>query len=659
MELLVLLSKNSRIIETVKTILKDYAIYPTDNVEELEDLLIKVSVDIFLVDTQSLKVSEIEKLFQTFGKDSIILIKHEGFDERKLEELPFCLEKHDLSEKLQPMVRIALDRKRCPQEFVKPYSEIDIQSLGHSLEPSERRDLSGGAYLHRYVLTNFAKTLTANFDISKLLNHFMDSLIEITRVHKISIMLRENNTFIIKAQRGIDPYLARSIRLDHKCLLVNSLARSGRIVHKPVSADNPTKRKISQELNLLQCTLSLPMIYKGRLEGIVNVGDKITGEPFYKDELEVIYTLCNYLSAAIKDFDLYHQIQSQKDFINNILSNMNSGVITIDRSEQICLFNKNASEILFIDPKDIIGKDLRQLPSPLGDILYETMVQGTCYKRHEVTVGAEKIQLGINSYRLKDKKNEVVGAGIIFTDLSELKKLEQEKRNAEKFKIMNIITGKIAHEIKNPLAAIQTFTQLLGEKYDDEEFRNYYATTVMQSIRKLNNLIDKIVLFSNPLNYMPTLGKVNEIIDEAVDAIKHEVPEDVHLFIKRLESPVLIHADRKLLFKGLYYLLTVCAEKLDRGGSIHLETNVVENECSYMEITIQCSGATILEKEMEEPLLSLLNMETLGVTLDMAIVQKIIEEHRGRLTVKQVNTGCQCVLSLPVVEGSSALQYQD
>ena len=289
---------------------------------------------------------------------------------------------------------------------------------------------------------------------------------EIVRVSKMSIMLRDKDIFQVKNHYGLDPSLADNIQLRKDTALAVWLAKTGRIINKPVSFPDSESVTIKNEMEILQCSVSFPMIHRGKLIGIFNVDNKITEEPFYTEEIEIIYVLCNYLAAAVKDIDLYHSMWYQKEFTDNIISSMNSGMIAIDRDEKITIFNQQASEILNLSSSDIIGKDLRSLPSPLGDLLYETMVTGKTYKRYEVTLKPADMRIGINSYRLHDEQHNPVGAGIVFSDLSDSKKLAEQRRKTEQLKTVNDLMAKIAHEVRNPLTSIQTYVQLLHEKQD-------------------------------------------------------------------------------------------------------------------------------------------------------------------------------------------------
>ncbi|MEW5744838.1 MAG: GAF domain-containing protein [Nitrospirota bacterium] len=646
MELVALLCRNQKTAEAIRAALQDYTVRAVKDLAELEETLIDYTFDLFVVDTESVETSLITTIIKQFGKESVILVRHAGFDMRKLETVPLFVASDAVHTGLETVLETALAARRaCPHNGTPLPGDYARHHGEGALSSGVPKEAAPGQGLHRHVLVNLAKILTANFDIDKILSHFMESLSEIARTNRISIMLREGNSFAVRAHKNMDPYIAQNLKLNYKSALVRHLAQNGGIIQRAVDPANQEKMKTFQEMSRLQCLFSFPMMYKGKLEGIVNIGEKITGEPFYSDELEMIYTLCNYQAAAIKDIDLYHQIHRQKEFIRNILANINSGVITIDKSERIRIFNPTAAEILGIRLEDILGKDLRNLPSPLGDILYETMVDGIFYKRHEVLLSPRGMELGINSYRLCDDGGAVVGAGMIFTDISSLKKYEAEKREAEKLKMMHGITAQIAHNIKNPLSSITTFSQLIDTKFNDAEFRSFYKTTVLQSVHRLNTLIDKILFLSGSLECNPDVHDVNIIIRDAVSAARKEAPEGVGLVVRETEKPALVNADLSLLSKALYYLIVSFSERLRPGKEIIVETNINGNKVPRIEIAIRSPDTQLMDIPAEA--VSPFTSDILSENLDVAIMQKIAEAHKGGLTIKEVESGSALLISLP------------
>lgn len=655
-ELLALVSSRDDIIASVQACLRGYSVYPVKDLTEFDELLINIPVGCLILDSLAVRISQIDELTQSISYP-LIVIADDHFDPSRLtnapevvpestmfRDLPRAIEKLTEINRLENEIRTLREGTKNPQQGFSGYpAPHEMHSPSKSM-------------VHERVLLNFAKTLSVNFNLKKLLNHFMDSVIEIVRVNKMSIMLREKNVFTIWAQTGIDPYFAENIKLTNDSPLIKWLASNGRIFGKSLNINYQAHPEILKEMEVLQCYFSFPMIYKGKLIGIFNMGSKITGDPFSKEELEMIFLLSNYLSAAIKDIDSYHQIQYQKEFTKNILANMNSGVITINADEQISVFNQRAAEILKLNSLDMMGSDLRKLPSPLGDILFETMSIGRAYNRHEISIKPGNIPLGISSYRLADENRKPIGAVIVFTDLSDLKRLRDEQRKSEKLEAVNNLVAKIAHEIKNPLTSIQTFTQLLKDKYADEEFRNFFALTVMQSVQQLDNLIDKLVLFSNPLDFHPGKYAVNDIFDEVMPLTTRDLPDGVKLLREGMDKDIFVNIDKNLFIKALYYLILASADKSPKNDYILLQAG---EQGDTIEISLKFSGPPLSQEEKEVLLRPLLDIDAFGIELNIPLSQKIIEEHHGTLAIVSADGYNALVITLPAFGKSEMQLHRD
>jgi nitrogen-specific signal transduction histidine kinase len=647
MELLALLSTNDEsIIPQVKESLKGYTVYPVKSADELEDLLINIPLNIILLDTDSFRLSSVDGLLRKLHEDTVILITPEKLDKFVIDNLPpsvfNAVTEKALRAELPVIAELALERQRYKSELAflrqstmaappqePPRGEAELKGVAGELD-----SLPSGKYFQEKVLVNFAKMLTVSFDMKKLFSHFIDSVMEIARVNRMSVMLRDEKGFSVEVHHGLDPYLAENITLKKESALVKWLARTGRIMQKPLKSVDTASINIKSEMELLQCSVSFPLIYKGKLIGIFNMDNKITEGPFYKEELEIIYLFCNYLAAAVKDINFYHQIWYQKEFTKNILSSMNSGVIVIDKNEKITVFNQQAADILGLNASKIIGGDLRVLPSPLGDLLYETMVTQKTYKRFEV---------------------EIAGAGIVFTDLSDSKKLDEQKRRAEKLEAVNNLVGKIAHEVRTPLTSIQTYTQILSEKFGrDEELQHFFSSTVMNSIRSLDSLIDKLVIFTSKTDYNFMSEDTNSVLSDAADYIAKNIPTGYKFLNQGIDQTVYVYVDKKLLIKALYYLIMCIINRTQKEMFITMSARAVMQNPPSIEILIHYKGEEILEEEKKNLLKPLLDIDTLGTELNMPISHKIIEAHQGTIDVKSEDGTNTFIMTFPTIDRRSA-----
>ncbi|MBI5740288.1 MAG: PAS domain-containing protein [Nitrospirae bacterium] len=664
MEILALLSsRDDAVITNVKGALKQYTVYPLKTLEELEDLYGNIPLNLLLIDTSSHKLSSMENFLNRLDSDRVVLISGDKIDSFTRERLPGSIfdsvSVEAIRTELPLVVERALERHRFKNELrllkrtqdvtppaqAKPLYRPDSEVLCSRYDP-----VPGGRYDYEKIVVCFAKMLTASFDMQKLFSHFIDSVMEIARVSRMSVLLREKDAFRVKTHYGLDPYLAENMLLRKDGPLAGWLAKTGRILNKPVNFFDTESVSIRDEMEVLQCSVSFPMIHKGKLIGIFNIDNKVTEQPFYREELEIIYVLCNYLAAAVKDIDIYHHMWYQKEFTDNIISSMSSGMIAIDRNEKITVFNQQAADILNLRPRDMIGRDLRALPSPLGDILYETMETGNSYRRYEITINPARVPLGVNSYRLLDEQRSPAGAGIIFSDLSDSKKLEAQRGTAEKLKAINDLMAKIAHEIRNPLTSIQTYIQLLNDRRPDDDLQNFYVSTVSQSIGRLDSLIDKLITFSSSQDYNFSRENISDVLNEAANSSSRNLP-GTHRLIRDLpDKPFYINADRKQLVKAFYYIVQGIVDRTPDGAAITISVRAAVRDVYFAEVSISYKGDRTAGTDEQYTVKPLIDIHNLGTELNIPISNKIIEGHNGKLDIKTSGGGSTFIISMPMLD---------
>lgn len=663
MEILALLSnRDDVVISQVKGALKQYTVYPLKTMDELEDLYSNIPLNLLLIDTLSHRLSTLGDFLNKLDNDSVILITSEKLDKFAKSDLPpsvfETIDDGSIKTDLVSIIERGLERQRFKNELRllrRSHDMIPLSQTNASIKPEtdvfsgRGEHVPGVRLVQEKVIVNFAKMLAASFDTRKLFDHFIDSVMEIACVNKMSIMLRDKNLFYVKTHYGLDPHLAENMQLKKDGALASWLGKTGRIMNKPTSFFDAHSASIRNEMDFLQCSVSFPMMHKGKLIGIFNIDKKITEEPFYSGELEIIYLLCNYLAAAVKDIDLYHHIWYQKEFTDNILSSMSSGMIAISKEEKVTVFNQQASEILKLESSAVVGRDLRALPSPLGDILYETMVTGNTCRNHEVTINPLNLPIGINSFRLHDEQRNAVGAGIVFSDLSDSKKLEEQKRMAEKLQAVNDLMGKIAHEVRNPLTSIQTYIQLLDEKRIDDDLHSFYVSTVSQSIHRLDRLIDKFITFSNTQDYNFSKEEVNDFIASTADTISKSLPPTHRVVKKSIENTVYINIDKKQMIKSIYYLVQNIVDRTPQGVLIEMSVNRAFDTYS-VEIPIAYEGEKPLQEGTKNFLKPLLDIKNLETELNFPIAHKIIEGHNGTLNIKREGNSNIFVIRLPIID---------
>ncbi|MBV8761277.1 MAG: PAS domain-containing protein, partial [Deltaproteobacteria bacterium] len=169
----------------------------------------------------------------------------------------------------------------------------------------------------------------------------------------------------------------------------------------------------------------------------------------------------------------------------DIVRSLSSGLITTAPDGSIITANESASEIL--------GRD------ELAGVAIETVMPGVSAlveRRADLVVGTKT--LGVTVSPLRDEHDEVVGRVINFQDLTELRRLEQHARRAERLATVGQLAAGVAHEIRNPLASISGSIELLRASPQASDDDRTLMTIVHREIQRLNMLIGDLLDYANP-----------------------------------------------------------------------------------------------------------------------------------------------------------------
>ena len=674
MDILICLSDRMEIIQECKDILSfDILVISATSMEDCVEHLGSYAADVVLLDCGSFKY-DVPKSIKAIKKIkpnvNLVAILPEQATEDEIESLTgemFDFLQEPLSSiKLKGVVYRCLERQRLleAKHFDRPGLLPAVSSRG--LPRAEDKYSYSVPTFSEKALRELSKALTASFDLDRLLNLFVDSVVEVMRISKISILLlEEGGMYRVKASRGLRPELVADLQFKTEDEIPLWLNREGRILRKIEVLDmahDPEYHGLERQMDILQCAISVPLLSKGRLIGFLSLNQKVTGIPFSNEELEVLFTLASHLSVAIQDIYLFHRMHYQKTYSQKILAHMSSGVVTIDKCERITIFNYRAEEILGRRASEMLGKDLRHLASPLGDLLFETMKTGMTRKKEEITLFSGKLPLEISTYPLTDEAQNSMGSVILFEDISSRKKLEEERKRADRLNILNELLARMAHEIRNPLVAIRTFTQLLQERYGDQDFKDFFATTVSKEVEKLNDLVEKLIAFVHPLDSRYEFEDLRNIVDNSLFlAWEQGLPKEIEIVKNFCNTSFTIKADKEQMSKAFSYIVAHTAGTMPKGGKLVVgveevrkgelpESAVWVSSNPSVRISVCDTSQGGPSQDLDKLFDPFRAAEGFGMGLGLPLSQKIIEEHGGKIEVhSEVGKGIIFHIYLPCV----------
>jgi two-component system, NtrC family, sensor histidine kinase AtoS len=549
---------------------------------------------------------------------------------------------------LSAILQQALEKQRLLREI----KALRAPSLPASAEPATSGGEGSwdGPALAR-VLKAFSRVLAAGFDLRRVLETFLEAIGDVVHATRMAVLLPdvEGREFRILAHRGLAPQIVQSVRLGAAEGLARWLASEAR----PATLADLRDPDIVRELKLLQAVVATPLLAQGELVAILVLGQPVFGAGYARTEMETLFDLATQLATAIRDIALHQQLQREKEFSERILSHMSSGVITIGRDHRVGTMNRRAEEILGLSAHAVVRQDLRVLPSPLGDLLYDTLSSGRPLPRTEIQLALRRLWVEVSTYVIRDEDGAPLGSVLVFEDLTAQKELAAQKRQADQFQLLTRVVARIADEIKNPLVSINTFIELIGERYDDPDFRRHFSSVVRRDVRRLVEVFEKLagLVTEGELNFatVDAYEVVTQMV-EAIDLADDGVGKHVQIDLAPATEPHLVKVDAGQLRKALTYLIRYLTHNSPNdlakiSLSIGRHTEADGNQ--EIRILIGSRTAAVPAERLEKLFDPVHTVQESLIDVGPAVSQRLVEALGGRLDKKAGRHELAFLVSLP------------
>ncbi len=231
-------------------------------------------------------------------------------------------------------------------------------------------------------------------------------------------------------------------------------------------------------------------------------------------------------------------------------------------------------------------------------------------------------------------------------EISEQKeKLETELERRERLKSVGLLAAGMAHEIKNPLTALNTFADYLPLKYDDPEFREKFSRIVKQEVGRIKNIVTDLLLFSKPSEPNKKEFDVNKVLTDLSELLSSEMfksgIEVTHEF-----TASGAFADPDQIKQALLNILMNAIEAMTpNGGKLYLSS---ASNAHQVEIRIRDTGPGINVDKINHIFDPFYTSKEQGTGLGLAVTHSIIEKNSGKIRVQStVGVGTEFIIRLP------------
>jgi signal transduction histidine kinase len=234
----------------------------------------------------------------------------------------------------------------------------------------------------------------------------------------------------------------------------------------------------------------------------------------------------------------------------------------------------------------------------------------------------------------------------------DLKRSKSYIRRADRLASLGTLTAGLAHEIRNPLVAIKTLTQLLPERLDDEEFRSQFLKIASGEVDRISSLVNELLDFARPSDPKWELEDVNTILDGMILLISTETKKKLITIIKSYASnlpPAQI--DREQIKQVILNILLNAIDATSENGKITVKTRsfIKPGGEPYVQIEFTDTGCGIPGEHLEDIFNPFFTTKATGSGLGLSISNQIVQDHKGYIDVEsQLEKGSSFFINLPV-----------
>jgi two-component system sensor histidine kinase PilS (NtrC family) len=375
----------------------------------------------------------------------------------------------------------------------------------------------------------------------------------------------------------------------------------------------------------------------------------------------------------------------------SIIESVDTGILTVDLHGNIKSFNTGAEKITGFLRSEIINKKIDDVFPVLSRMLNkeDQWKQGGRFEAAD----SGKI-LGCSVSSLVDSNREKIGNILIFQDLTVIKEMEQQIEKNKRLAFAGEMAAGFAHEIRNPLASISGPIQMLSKDLRLDQTDRKLMQIILRGKDRLEGFVKDFLLLARPKQSERKDIDVKVIIDDVLESLRFspEWSEDIEV-IRNLCDQTGIYGNKAEIRQVIWNLVLNAIQAMPDGGRLKIETNIAFHEnlytviarseatkqsqqgsqttprdCfadarndnflmkrhtndkkKYLEILISDTGCGIEERNQDRVFEPFYTTKETGTGLGMAIVNRIVESHMGKIIIKsKLGKGTDCMVLLPI-----------
>jgi len=358
--------------------------------------------------------------------------------------------------------------------------------------------------------------------------------------------------------------------------------------------------------------------------------------------------------------EIYNELKSTKAYVEDIFANYLDTIIVTDSNGIIRMVNHATLELLEYQEEELIGKPVgiifaeeeeeEEEVRPLFTGTLEELKRKGVMRDYELTYltkSGKRIPMSFNASIMKNKKGQIIGIVAGAKDLTKIKQVEAELRQAQKMEALGLLAGGIAHDFNNILTGIKGYVQLTQLEISPSSSVYKNLKEIENLSNRASDLTQRILAFSRRQVLKPKNIDLNIVVSDLMKLIRRIVGEQISLKFIESKTPARLYADSSQIEQILLNLCVNAKEAMPEGGELIIEIKNIllgEDFCKshpktkpgqYVLLSIKDTGIGMDDATKErifEPFFTTKGPDK-GTGLGLSTVYGIVNQHDGFIQV--------------------------
>ncbi|MCB0535500.1 MAG: PAS domain S-box protein, partial [Saprospiraceae bacterium] len=433
----------------------------------------------------------------------------------------------------------------------------------------------------------------------------------------------------------------------------------------------PSQRFVIREN--IQSTAVIPLRTGNENRGLMFANYR-TPQTFPKAQKELIELFANQAAIALKNAELLEKYIEAQKYLENIIDNSPDPIIVIDKNGNIKIFNKACEQLWGFSTGEVYGKHVTDYyeseahARELGKKLW--MSQHNRIENVEArikTKDGETVPIRLSASFLFNEKKKRIGSVGVFTDLREMKRLEEQKIQAEQLAALGKLAHTVGHDIKHDIGTVLFYIEPLLRQYDrnnDAKLLRIY-TNIKDALWDATDKLQNMLQAGKPKAPRKEAGSITDVLrDIEAQMSRQAAARNVKFQIEYPEKDCLLHLDQGQMREVLAKLFSNSITALEyrkrhdpsfKKGFIMVSARIIKGR---LIIVWQDNGIGIAEEDLPKIFNAFFTRQETdsGTGLGLFIVKSIVENHEGEIHVKSVyGKGASFEIALPAMKSGDEM----